>query len=451
MKLSLRFKWIATLLLASLVGVALVGVFAYRSTVTGYDRLRNAQAEATFVSSMTSYYQSHNGWNGLDTYLHQGYQQFGGPDGFGSPQFFAVADSSGTIVSGAGPLHDGQLAPGQLLQAGTPITVNGKQVGTALLAAPPPGLDPRERDYINSTNQALLIGALGASLAAVLIGMALSGTFLRPLSELTRAITAMRHGELSQQVAVRSQDELGVLARTFNEMSAEIHRANLLRQQMTADIAHDLRTPLLVIAGYIEALQDGTFKLTPERLAAMNQEVTLLKRLIDDLRTLSLSDAGELNLVRQPIRPRDLLEQVRQSFEPMAAERGVSLRLDIEESLPDLEVDRDRMTQVIANLVNNALRYTPAGGQISLLARRSADAVQLTVSDTGSGIDQEKLPYIFERFYRGDESRSDGESGLGLAIARSMVEAHGGSISAESLPGQGTSITITLAPATRPH
>lgn len=446
MRLSLRFKWIATLLLASLVGVALVGLFAYRTTTAGYDRLRSQQAQAAFVSAATSYYQQYHNWDGLDAYLHRGDGSGGSQGGFGPPNFYALADQNGTVWVDSGPFHEHQTVSADVLKQGTPITVDGQQVGTALLAAPPPGLDPRERDYLNSTNQALIFGALGASLAALLIGILLSQAILRPLTDLTRAITGMRHGELSQQVRVRSQDELGVLARAFNDMSAEIHRANQLRKQMTADIAHDLRTPLLVISGYIEALQDGTLKPTPERLAAMNQEAALLKRLIDDLRTLSLSDAGELKLVRQAVPPRDLLEQVRQSFEPMARERGISLKVEAEADLPELEIDRDRMAQVLGNLINNALRYTPAEGSVTLLARRSGAAVDLVTEDTGAGIAEDKLPDIFERFYRADDARSDGESGLGLAIAKSIVEAHGGSIAAESRLGEGTSIVIRLAP-----
>jgi signal transduction histidine kinase len=247
-------------------------------------------------------------------------------------------------------------------------------------------------------------------------------------------------------VTVRTQDELGELAQTFNQMSSDIHRANQLRKQMTADIAHDLRTPLMVISGYLEALRDGTLKPTQARFEAMSHEAALLTRLIDDLRTLSLADAGELKLLPQAVEPRDLLEQVQRSFEPLAAEHGVTLRVQADTALPDLQVDRERMVQVLANLVSNALRYTPAQGKVTLGARQQAGSVQLIVSDTGSGIAADKLPNIFERFYRVEASRTEnqGESGLGLAIAKSIVEAHGGTITAESTLGKGTTFIITL-------
>ena len=439
---SLTFKWIAILLVTSLVGVGLVGLFAYRTTISGYDQLRVEQARATFITQVTSYYQEHQSWDGVENWLHTNNEGNG-------PQLFAVADTQGIIVAGFGPFHGNQQMTTQQISDGTPITIDGTRIGTALLATPPPNLDPREQRYINSTNQALLIGAIGAGSMALLIGILLSRQFLRPLTELTSAIKEMKLGNLNQQVQVRTRDELGDLALTFNQMSAEIHRINQQRRQMTADIAHDLRTPLMVISGYLEALRDGTLAPTPERFEAMNVETLQLKRLVEDLRTLSLADAGELKLVYQSVEPAELLAQVKQSFEPLADEQEVALKIDVQQGLPNVQIDPERMVQVIANLVTNALRYTPVGGTVTLQARQSKDSIQLAVNDTGAGIPADKLPNIFERFYRIEESRyqSQGESGLGLAIAKSIVEAHHGTIAAESTIGIGTSIIITLQPA----
>jgi signal transduction histidine kinase len=444
---SLTFKWIVTLLVTSLVGVVLVGFFAYRTTATEYDRLRVEQSQTAFVDTAATYYKTHQTWDGLEAEFYQESE----PHSYGDympPQLFALADATGVIVVGHGPFHVGDPATTRELEDGTPITVNGERVGTALLAQPPPELDPRERQYLEGTNQALFIGAIGAGATALLIGILLSRNFLRPLSELTQAITAMKHGDLSQQVQVRTQDELGELARTFNQMSAEIHRANQLRKTMTADIAHDLRTPLMVISGYLEAMRDGTLPPTQERFEAMNQEAMLLKRLVEDLRTLSLADAGELKLVYQAVQPRELLEQVKQSFEPIADEQHIALRVEASDELPLLQVDRERMVQVLANLVSNAMRYTPSKGSITLHAQKQQDQVQLIVTDTGAGIPEDKLQNIFERFYRIDASRHEnqGESGLGLAIAKSIVEAHQGTIAAESRVNVGTSMIITLRP-----
>ncbi len=444
---SLTFKWIAILLITSLVGVVLVGLFAYRTAVSGYDRLRVEQAQTTFVSEVADYYQENNGWGGVEVWLRERDDNRGKP--FSMPQLFALIDTDGKVIAGFGPYHDNDQLAAQQIEDGIPIVVNDVTVGTALLANPPPTLDPREERYINGTNQALLIGAIGAISLALLIGILLSRQFLRPLTELTSAIHAMRQGNLNQQVQVRTRDELGDLVQTFNQMSAQIHRVNQQRQQMTADIAHELRTPLMVISGYLEALRDGTLEPTAERFEAMNQEATQLKRLVEDLRTLSLADAGELKLAYQTVKPGELLTQIKQSFEPIAQEHKVALKLEVQQGLPNVQIDPERMVQVLANIVSNALRYTPDGGTVTLQARQNQDQVQLRVNDTGKGIPAEKLPNIFERFYRVEESRyqTEGESGLGLAIAKSIVEAHHGTIAAESHIGQGTSVIISLQPS----
>jgi signal transduction histidine kinase len=443
---SVAFKWSVTLLLSSLTGVFLVGLFAYRTTLTEYDQLRTDQAKSALIAQLTTYYQTNGSWNGLDDWLRQNGAPSNPPEKPAPPQFFVVANADGVIVSGNGPFHVGDRAAPFQIEQGIPVMINNERVGTLLVGNPPPQLDPREQLYIDRTNQALFIGAIGASVIALLIGILLSRQFLRPLSELREAIAAMRHGDLNQQVQVRTRDELGELAQGFNQMSAQIHRANQLRRQMTADVAHDLRTPLMVITGYLEALCDGTLQATPARFQAMYHEAMLLKRLIEDLRTLSLADAGELKLIYQSVNLHELLQQVKQSFEPIAQQQQINLSVHADEALSDLRIDRERMAQVLGNLVSNALRYTPEGGSVILSAAIRSSAVQLTVQDTGTGIDPEKLPNIFERFYRTEESRHQyaDESGLGLAIAKSIVESHGGTISATSQVGEGTTMIISL-------
>ena len=450
MKRSLAFKWSLTLLLSSLTGVILVGLFAYRTTLTEFDRLRIEQAKSSFLSELTIYYNQNSSWDGLVDWLRETRARAG--QEFGRPplQMFALANSDGKIVVGDGPFQEGQQASTVQLNDGIPVKVGEQRIGTVLLGSPP-GLDPGEILYLYRTNQALIVGAIGAIGVALLVGFILSRQFLRPLSELTTAIGAMKQGSLNQRVAVRTRDELGQLAEAFNQMSAEMHRANQLRQQMTADVAHDLRTPLMVINGYLEGLCDGTLQATPAQFETMRNEATLLQRLIEDLRTLSLADSGELKLILAPAEPSELLEQVRQSFEPIAEQQQVTLHVQIDEAIPALPIDFERMVQVLSNLVSNALRYTSEGGSVTLAAHKFEDRVQLIVSDTGTGIPADELPNIFERFYRIDESRHEqGESGLGLAIAKSIVEAHHGTIKAESQVGTGTSITITLQLANLP-
>lgn len=447
---SLVFKWTATLLLTSLIGVALAGVLAYRTTVTEFDRLRGDQALDGFVAAVTRYYQAQGDWAGVAEWVRAEGGPVDEPWRPQPPELFALADGRGRVVVGVGPLRAGQTAPAEMLMAGTPVVVDGQTVGTVVVVVRLPDLDPREQRYLDNTNRALIVGAVAAMAAALIIGLLLSRQFLQPLSALTEAITAMRMGDLDQRVEIGAGDELGLLAQTFNEMTADLHRANQLRQQMTADIAHDLRTPLTVISGYLEGMQDGTLAATPERFGIMNEEVGRLLRLVDDLRTLSLADAGELRLLRAPTAPAELLGRVAAAFAAQAESAGVVLGVEVDPATPEIDTDEARMVQVLGNLVSNALRYTPVGGQVVLRAKSIPGGVCLQVQDTGAGIAPEDLPNVFERFYRADLAREDNGdenragSGLGLAIAKSIVAAHGGRIYAESMVGQGTTMTVEL-------
>ena len=237
-----------------------------------------------------------------------------------------------------------------------------------------PALNDREAQYLVSINRALALAALGAMVIAVLLGAVLARTLTQPVRDLTHAIDAMSRGELRQEVPVRSADELGTLTLVFNRMSADLARSNELRREMTADIAHDLRTPLTVITGYIEALRDGVLKPTPARFETMHNEAQQLKRLVEDLRTLSLVDAGELPMQRQRVAPRALLDRLAAAYVPQAAARQITLAVSAASEAPDILVDPERMAQVLGNLVTNALRHTPAGGRIDLSRRRRGRA-----------------------------------------------------------------------------
>jgi two-component system sensor histidine kinase BaeS len=262
----------------------------------------------------------------------------------------------------------------------------------------------------------------------------------------------MARGALGQRVTADSRDEIGDLARSFNQMSSDLARASQLRKQMTADLAHDLRTPLSILRGYTEGLQDGRLEGSPKIYTVMHGEVEHLQRLVEDLRVLSLADAGELPLHRRAVDPAALLERTGLAYIVQAEQHGVALRVEAPEGLPSIAVDTDRMTQVLNNLVSNALRYT-SEGEIVLAAAADDGHVHLRVSDTGAGIAQDDLPFIFDRFYRADKARQrtdNNQSGLGLAIAKAIVEAHGGTLSAASALGSGTTFTIDLDAAARP-
>jgi signal transduction histidine kinase len=311
---------------------------------------------------------------------------------------------------------------------------------------PVPEERPLEAGFIQRTNLLLLYSALMASAVALILGVYLSRTLTRPIRELTRATHAVSEGDLSQQVRVRSRDELGELASAFNRMSAELARSVNARRQMTADIAHELRTPLSLILGHAEAVHDGVLPPTRENFEIIREEAGRLEHLVDDLRTLSLADAGELSLDLQPVAPQKLLQDVAGLYRYQVQKKNVTLDLGLESPLPDLKVDPGRMTQVLTNILENALRFTPDGKRISMSARRVEDEIEIAILDSGPGIAAGDLDRIFDRFYRIDPARhrEAGGSGLGLAIARSIIQAQGGQIRAESRPGNGLKILILL-------
>jgi signal transduction histidine kinase len=466
---SLARKLTLAFLLVALMVALLVAVFLRLNSANQLNQLVVEQQRSQFETTLVNYYTANGSWQGVWNYIQQtrhgppplatgqptpgpgyGYTDGGpGPAGFGPDRhsMFGLVDSQGQVII---PLMPGYPVGAQVsataMAQGATVQVNNQVVGTILTAPLPPGLTPEETAYLERTNSALLLASGGAVLVAVLVGVLLARTLTRPLQALTEATHRMAAGELEQAVAVNSTDEIGELARAFNRMSRELARANLARRQMTADIAHELRTPLSVVAGYIESMADGVLAPTPERLALIQAEIVHLQQLVSDLRTLTQADAGQLPLDKQTVFPRDVLQRARSAFEHQAARQGVTLDLNVDDATPAMAVDETRLAQVLDNLLSNALRYTPAGGRISLGAQANGSALTLSVQDTGQGIAPADLPFVFNRLYRADRSRSagGGETGLGLAIVKALVEAHGGTIEVKSELGRGTTFLIQL-------
>jgi len=444
---SLSFKLITVFLAIIVIGFAIASGYTRWTTVREFSMLVLDQGQSNFITTVTTYYQIYGTWTGIDSLF-----QSESPEGSNPPNMmfgmmlprFLLVDKDGIVVVPMDPFHVGDKVPASKLAEGIRIHIHGELVGTALIPATPE-LSPREIAYLARTNQALLIGAAGAATLAILLGIVFTRRLTSPLRDLTSAIQKMSKGDLNQQVKIRSRDEIGELGKAFNTMSSELAKSNQLRKQMTADIAHDLRTPLTVLNGYLEAMQDGVLPANKERFAIMYSEVQQLSGLVEDLRTLSLADAGELSMNPQIVSPRGLLEQSIANFSYLAKKLKVKLTIDASGNLPKVKVDPQRMEQVLDNLISNSMRYVGRGGKINLSAAIRGDRIALVVEDNGEGIAPEVLPHVFERFYRGDRSRngSAGESGLGLAIAKSLVEAMGGTISASSQgAGRGSSFLL---------
>jgi signal transduction histidine kinase len=297
------------------------------------------------------------------------------------------------------------------------------------------------------------IGGLALALALPLLAAGLAVRAFRgiatPLADVMAAADAIAEGDLGVRIPTHGPGEFSQLAESFNHMAEELERTDRQRRNLTADVAHELRTPLHIIQGNLEGVLDGVYEPTPEHIGATVDETRALARLVDDLRTLSLAEAGQLPLVWEPVDVGELLADVGTSFSGQAEAAGIDLDVesDADPSTLTITADAGRLDQVLSNLMANALRHTPSGGDITLRGEPVEGGVRIIVSDTGQGIPHDDLPYVFDRFWRGDPSRSHAGgagSGLGLAIARQLVSAHGGRIGVESGPGQGTAFTIEL-------
>ncbi len=391
------------------------------------------------ASRLAAYYQQTGSWRRVEQQLGPLNQRIGD-----IAANVALLDDRGRVVAGRRrPL----TLRGNEAIIRVPIVVEGAQVGTLVFSV----VDTEEALPLASFNQRpLALGMLGAGIGLMAVLLTLAAIFSRrisaPLRQISIAAHAIAVGDHSSRAQPANVRELADLAASFNQMAEALQRADQQRRQLTADIAHELRTPLSIIKGQLEGIQDGVYEASPEQINSLLAEVALLERLINDLHLLALADAGQLPLYYESVAPATLVNEAARSFSQSAAERGVQLAVTIEAGLPELTVDPQRITQVLGNLLSNALRYTPAGGRVEIAARACPDGVIFSVSDTGPGIDPTDLPYIFDRFYRADRSRnrSSGGSGLGLAIARRLVEAHGGQIWAESVPDQGTTVHARL-------
>ncbi len=448
----MRLKLTLSFLLVALVAIGSVVILAHQRTareVRAYMFRGGALGLEPLVNDLEAYYARNHTWEGAETLLAQTHMWGGphrGPGAMGgSNGKLRLADAQGNLIADEqGPL--GGRLTSQELDTAIPLMAGRDVAGYLLPPLPIRFTAGDENLLLQRLNNAASTAALIATALALLLAFLLSSRLLRPIQALTQAARRMAAGDLSQRVPERGNDELALLARTFNHMAASLQEAGERRKALTADIAHELRTPLAVQRAHLEALQDGIYPLTPENLRPLVESNALLTRLVEDLRTLALTDSGQLKLERAPVDLRALLKRVVERFTPAAAARSIEITLTPEGTCPPIPADPGRVEQILGNLLSNALRHTPEGGSIALHLACAPQEAHIQVRDSGPGIPPEDLEHIFERFYRADKSRSrtEGGTGLGLTIARQLARAHGGDLRAGNHPAGGAVFTLTL-------
>lgn len=428
---SFRLKLIGVLLAVIAVGVGVVFVLAERAVDRSFRtlNLELGTAHARDVKGVfEDYYEQRGSWAGVQTLLRDPANTMGGL------HELVIADAARRVIAASNPgLRSTRIAADEL-RAGFELRT-GSRVATFLV--PVEALDAAsgpERTFRSAVRRAILAAGMIAVLVALTLAVLLVRQLTRPLGRLAAAAERMAGGDLRQEVSVESRDEIGRLAGSFNEMSRGLDRSEQLRRRLIADIAHELRNPLAVLKADLQALQDGLYPLTKAEISSLQDEALLLEHLVDDLRTLSLADAGELVLRREPTDLVAILRSFAASRHTVVQAKGVALDLDLPPAPVIVSIDADRVRQVLTNLFTNAVRHTPEGGRIAIAAQEAGNEVRVTVADTGPGIAVAELGDVFERFWRADGSRAreTGGSGLGLAIAKQLVEAHGGQIHAEN-------------------
>ena len=474
--------WVQQTMAFSVVVIVIMGIAAVwinQSSVAEFRKyvtLRDLKTPGAGLDELTAYYDRQGSWEGVANVLSKGV--FFGDDrsillgatlseserlrlGEKQPDV-QLAEADGRVVFDSDSGKTGkQLSRRELANAFTIKDANNsEEIGYLLLffsvTAP---LGEREQQFLDRVEQVLLVNTALAVVLIVGVGAFLSRRLNAPLQRLVVAAQAVADGDLDQQVEEGGSVEVAEVAQAFNEMTAALQEAETLRQNMVADVAHELRTPLSVLQGNLWAILNDTYPLEKAEISRLYDETRLLSRLVEDLRELALADAGQLYLDLRPTDVAPIIRHTVENFGLAAEAQEVSLAVQLADDLAPVQADADRIAQVLRNLLANALRHTPSGGSVMVSASATDGALEIAIADTGVGIAPEDLAHVFERFWRADpararsraggEERLAGGSGLGLSVAQSLVEAQGGRIWVESRLGEGTVFRFTLPFAKR--
>jgi signal transduction histidine kinase len=464
---SLNFRLLAAFTFVIIVTIGSVFFFTYQTTHNEInrigERLQTAQ-DRRVETELARYYQFAQTWQGIQPQIVQWGIIYNLRIILTDNNGLVLADSDGKLIGTKYTSKD----PGHPLmtvtsRAGSIFRTGQDAANPDLTAVPLMETTPAGTLYIthgtipdinrtslqityNTIGRFFLWGGLLAIAIAFLLTFILSRRILAPVKSLTSASRRFGKGDFSHRVDFKDKGEMGELARSFNTMADDLERNEHLRRNMVADIAHELRTPLSNLRGYLEAIHDGVVKPNKDTIYLLNGEASALARLVDDLQELSLADAGELKLISQPDDITRLIRETITALQSEAAGKNIQMSADLPSALPEVNIDSHRIKQVLYNLLDNAVAHTGPEGRITVKAWQEGDLLYISVADTGEGIPAEDLPLIFERFYRVDKSRTrtTGGTGLGLTIVKRLVEAHGGRIDVMSQPGRGTTFTFTL-------
>ncbi len=443
----MKYMWVRlSFAFSGMVFISFIAVIVISGTIIRLNYEQSAQEDQTHTfdglrDQLALYYQNHGSWDGVDVL-------FAGATSMLPLRL--IQSVSYTLTAPNGQVIYGTL-PSSSDADTQPVVVSGQTVANLITVWKPPPIGVFRGAGIFrgfSIEELLLIIAVVGGFIGVLFGILISRSLTAPLDDLTAAAHEIGEGQAHRHVQVKGSVEITSLADSFNRMVDQLQNAELLRRNLVADVAHELRTPITALQANLYAILDDAYPLTKTEIAGLYDQTRLLGRLVNDLHELSQAEAHQLPLTRKPVDLARALEEFAATFYLVAETKDITFDLRLPRSLPLVSVDEQRIKQVLQNLLSNALRHTPVGGTITLNAGVVDGCVQFTVSDNGEGIKAEHLPHVFERFYRVDygRSREAGGTGLGLAVAKAIVEAHDGAIQVSSpgIPGQGATFTVRL-------
>lgn len=435
---SLRLKLLISFFLVIAIGVGTIAYIASNSAINQFDRyVSRDQAERyqRLALTFSNYYRYMGSWDevsDLTTRLSEMYNER-----------IILTDPSNVVIGDTADKLTGEEIDSDWSNKSVTINLGDFSIGKIYIRTQQ--RSPLQKTFIGSVNRSVLTGGIIAGIVGIVLALLFSRNILKPIRELTEATKKMQQGELDQRVDTSSGGEIGKLGESFNELARRLKEQKTLREEMVSDVAHELRNPLSNIQGYLEGLKEGMIDPTKQVFETLHQQSLVLNRLVNDLRDVNRAKAGKLNLDKKLLVLEDIISREIKALKAKAEENDVELSQNL--NGPNLlEADPERISQVVRNLIDNAITHTPKGGEINIESRTTSGEVVTTVSDDGAGIPEEDLPHIFDRFYRVDKSRSRGTggTGLGLTIAKEIIESHGGRIMAKSREGKGSTFEFTL-------